>query len=613
MEQWVQSIQDDTEKDRKRSIIANRIAYYKRNLRNNPKEKFILGIYDSTKTFLQRHNHILVTTADKGKKTVSMYKTDNVSKMNELVKDCTTYKPISEDPTDKLQKANNNIINKLHKGNLISKYQKTLMTSQAAAAPELYGLPKIHKEHIPLRPISSSVKVPCYQLSRYLGSILKHLISKDINVKNSLELKEKLCAISLDENDIIVSFDVVSLFTNIPIHLAINNILDKWEELRQHTNIPKSQFLQIMKFCLNDNNYFSYNKKFYQQTYGMPMGNPLSPTIADIVLDALLHDAIRKLNKRGIHLKFVTKYVDDLLAVINKNDESVILETLNAYHGKIKFTIEKEINEQIPYLDLKIIRSGKTIITDWYMKPTASGRLINYNSTQPKKMKLNTAINFANKIISLSDKQFHQKNIVIINEILRSNNYPMYIINNIISKNLYKSQELRKDQTTKTFFSVPYIPKLTESKTMKSMIENNNVTVAHKSNQTLRCIFRNKKPERDILKSDNVVYEITCSGNENELCNKVYVGTTKRRLGVRIAEHEADIKKGKETTALAQHVKQTKHEVDFKSVKILDKEKFANKRYTLESLRIQQRLSKALNTKEDKDNTKLQYSVAIQQ
>ena len=58
-------------------------------------------------------------------------------------------------------------------------------------------------------------------------------------------------------------------------------------------------------------------------------------------------------------------------------------------------------------------------------------------------------------------------------------------------------------------------------------------------------------------------------------------------------------------------MKETGHKIDFKGVKILDREKRANKRYTLESLRIQQRIKKSINTKEDKDNTKLQYSIAI--
>lgn len=168
-----------------------------------------------------------------------------------------------------------------------------------------------------------------------------------------------------------------------------------------------------------------------------------------------------------------------------------------------------------------------------------------------------------------------------------------------------------EETTEKVFYSVPYIPKLTENKTLKHMVNNKNTIIAHRSNKTLRQLFTRKRTKVDKLEVDNVVYEITCQGNENELCNKVYIGTTKRKLGTRIVEHETDINKEKETTALAQHAKETKHKIDFKGVRILDREKKVNKRYTLESLRIQQRIRKSINTKEDKDNAKLQYSVAI--
>ena len=68
--------------------------------------------------------------------------------------------------------------------------------------------------------------------------------------------------------------------------------------------------MQILNFCLRDNDYFRYMENTYIQTFGMPMGNPLSPTIADIILDKLLDETIAKLKEENIHLKFLVKYVD---------------------------------------------------------------------------------------------------------------------------------------------------------------------------------------------------------------------------------------------------------------------------------------------------------------
>ncbi|XP_075150624.1 uncharacterized protein LOC142224722 [Haematobia irritans] len=333
--------------------------------------------------------------------------------------------------------------------------------------------------------------------------------------------------------------------------------MGKWDKLKEYTKIPKQKILQILQFCLNDNNYFKQDDTFYHQTYGMPMGNPLSPTIANIVLDNLLDEVILELNSKNIKIKLITKYVDDLLAIINKDDEQEIMKLLNSYHTKIQFTIEKEKNGEIPYLDMKMIKDGSSIITDWYTKTTASGRMINYHSTQPKTMKINTASNFIQKVI------------------------------------------------------VPFIPKLTECKTWLRSIEEETTTIAYKSNDTLQRLFTTKTNRTDKMQLDNVVYELTCNGNERETCNMHYVGTTRRQLKIRMAEHEADINKHRESTALAQHIKESGHSIDFKAVKILDRERNENKRYTLESLRIQQRIETSMNTKEDKDNTNLQYSIAI--
>ena len=238
-----------------------------------------------------------------------MYNADYKNKMMELLEDKNTYKTIRSDPTPELQKTNNEIVSELFKNELIDKFQKNRLRCSAATAPRLYGLPKIHKTNLPLRPISSSTNVPCSQLSKFVGKILRNIISEKYNIKNSFELKEKLRDVKLDEEHIFVSFDVVSLFTNIPTYLAIKIILKKWDQLQQHTNIPKRQFLKLLNFCLRDNNYFEFNNGFYSQTFGMPMGNPLSPTVADIVLDDLLDYVFEILREQNIEIKFIAKYI----------------------------------------------------------------------------------------------------------------------------------------------------------------------------------------------------------------------------------------------------------------------------------------------------------------
>lgn len=625
VEQCIQNIDDEKEKEFCRTKIANRITNFKRNTKNTAKDKFITTIYKKTKKFLKNHSNIIIVQADKGNKTVAMYKAEYDEKMIKLLDDKTTYKTSRTDPTEKLRKTNNNIVTDLFKNEHINAREKHFLLSSAANAPRIYGLPKVHKQNVPLRPIVSSFNIPCYHLSKHIGHILQHLISTSYNIKNSMQLKQSMKNINLGDDEIIVSFDVISLFTNIPIQTAIRIIIRHWDKVKIHTTIPKAQFLHILKFCLIDNNYFIFDKTIYTQVFGMPMGNPLSPTIADIVLDDLLDNTIADLKNKDINIKYIVKYVDDILAIIKTDDKDEILRTLNYYHGKLKFTIEVEENNKIAYLDTEIHHVENTIKFDWYQKKIASGRIINFNSTQPKSQIINTAKSLLYKIFTISDEQFHLKNINIATKLLINNSFPKKLIQDLIDETNLKIQHEKNKSTpnndlqndnieidkTKMFYSVQYIPGLTDSKTLKTTINDEKVCFAYKSNTTLSAIFSNIKTPIEKQQQHNLVYEIPCMGNEQEQCRQIYIGTTKRTLDVRIGEHKADIEKRRDNTALSQHILDTGHIPNFKRVKILDKEKKERKRFLMESLHIIQQQTRTLNVKNDTDNVSASYRVAI--
>ncbi len=80
----------------------------------------------------------------------------------------------------------------------------------ATVCPKFYGLPKIHKPNVLLRPIVASQGSPTYVLAKYLAEILKPVVGKsEHHVVNSKEFVTKMEHIRLSENDILVSFDVV--------------------------------------------------------------------------------------------------------------------------------------------------------------------------------------------------------------------------------------------------------------------------------------------------------------------------------------------------------------------------------------------------------------------
>jgi hypothetical protein len=75
---------------------------------------------------------------------------------------------------------------------------------------------------MPQRLIVSSIGSPCFALAGFLNNILSFLAGKSESfVKNYCHLVELLKSVNLRGQDILVSFDEVSLFTNIPVYEAL--------------------------------------------------------------------------------------------------------------------------------------------------------------------------------------------------------------------------------------------------------------------------------------------------------------------------------------------------------------------------------------------------------
>jgi hypothetical protein len=92
----------------------------------------------------------------------------------------------------------------------------------------MYGLPKIHKDGVPIRPIISACGTYNYKLAKYLVQILTPLISNSkYIIKDTFDFVNKVSKLPINNNQIMISFDVESLFTNIPTLETIEIILER--------------------------------------------------------------------------------------------------------------------------------------------------------------------------------------------------------------------------------------------------------------------------------------------------------------------------------------------------------------------------------------------------
>lgn len=179
-------------------------------------------------------------------------------KINDILKDKKTYKLVKLDPTNTFQKKNNELIKLWQQKDYISPILAKTLIIPNALPPKIYGLPKLHKENVPLRPIVSCIQSPFNELAKFQKNILNKVAYKNqFYIKNSFDFKDKIKDITLPKDYILVSLDVVSLYTNIPIQLAIKSIEKRWEDIKKITDIPKNEFIDSVNTTLNST-YFAY-------------------------------------------------------------------------------------------------------------------------------------------------------------------------------------------------------------------------------------------------------------------------------------------------------------------------------------------------------------------
>ena len=238
---------------------------------------------------LKRDQEKIILITDKGMSMTVLDKEDYIKKSEDLLKQ-TTYRELAADPTNKYK---NKLIN-LQKtikseGGINNKTYKRLYPT-GAVSPKYYGLPKIHKAGVPLRPIISSRGSATYETAKDLAKIIKPLVGRSPHyVQNNKDFLECIRNIKLQPDECIMSYDVSALFTSIPIDPAIKIIqkhLEDDKDLSNRTSMTVNHIICLLEFCLR-NAYFSFQGRYYEQTEGAAMGSPISPLVANLFTEEI--------------------------------------------------------------------------------------------------------------------------------------------------------------------------------------------------------------------------------------------------------------------------------------------------------------------------------------
>ena len=144
-------------------------------------------------------------------------------------------------------------------------------------------------------------------------------------------------------DELLVSFDVVSLFTRIPTDLAVDVVRRRLEEddmLPDKTNLTFDSVILLLDFGLKAT-YLVFRGCYYQQTFGSAMGSPVSVTVANLVMEEIEQKALSTFATPPMFYKM---YVDDTLTALPMNTISTLHEHLNSSNPHIQFTVEVKSN-----------------------------------------------------------------------------------------------------------------------------------------------------------------------------------------------------------------------------------------------------------------------------
>lgn len=473
--------------------------------------------------------------------------------MNGLLEDRSTYVPLKSDPTEAVNTKYNKKIKELLKDNkeLIKKF-----TSLSPSLPYMYGLVKTHKPGNPVRPIVSSVGSATYRLSKWLVKILNPLIGtiSSSHIKNNVDLVDKLSRVQLGYNFKLISFDVVSLFTKVPVDDLLEFLA---EELDKHTlPLPTHTILELIKLCIKECK-FQFNDRFYAQQFGMSMGNPLSPLLSNLYMEFFESKVLCDILPSNIKWY---RYVDDILCLwpVDK-DENVFLNNLNCLVDSIKFTLETETENVLAFLDCNIHRDGNILKFSIYRKPTNVCSYIHYYSSHHDKVKRSVFLSMFLRALRICDPEFIDDELNNIYDIGYKLQYPKHFLDsayNLARKTFYNVQP-KETFVNKNLLVLPYCENLLN---VPVLLKNFNVNVVFSNNNTIKgSLIKNS-----VTAQKGCVYNIPCKE-----CDQFYIGQTGKALSVRIKQHKNSVRYGQESNAIFVHFRDLDHQIDWNNAKVV--------------------------------------------
>ena len=486
---------------------------------------------------LRNNKDIIVTRPDKGRATVLMNKTDYIEKMSVILNDTSKFRTLGPvktcDRTEKVEKDLVTYLQMLKNEEQISKHEFDRIKPTGTLRPRLYGLPKIHKPTCPVRPIVSMTASPQYSISKWLCIYLQPVQDYYCKrtVKDSFDFVAKLRDSPVPLNAHMCSFDVVSLFTNVPIDETVDICMDVLYR-NDDVDTPwvsEAAFRHLM-LSVTTGVEFSFNDVMYKQVDGVAMGSPLGPVLANIFvvyceckIDESLWPA------------FYVRFVDDSFTHFDSVESSeLFLDVLNSLHPSLRFTCEHEQSSKLSFLDVLVEKTGCEILTSVYRKPTFTGQYIAFDSYCSSQYKVNLVRNLVDRAQRICSPSKLQAELDFLRSVFLKNGYPEFLLRKFLSIEQKPKSVLIGPPRCPVYLCLPW--KGQESikvcREVKSIVRRTYYAVHFVPVFTTMRAFTVRKDVLPTLHLSHVIYNFECRH-----CASRYVGRTVQHLNARIKQH----------------------------------------------------------------------------
>ena len=550
IENSIKAFQVDMER-----IVSRTKSYQRRNITSHE--------LNSIKE-LASNRDVTITRSDKGGEVV-IIPTKRIHDLNmEHLGDTLTYQRLKKDLTHTLRLTLNRTFRDfMTRCGFAPRLVQRFQTPPSARTQRFYTLPKTHKESLKIRPIVSGRNGIFDRLGWFLQFILKPLLKQvRAHINSTAELIEKFeeCPRVALRGKIPISFDVISLYTNIDVEEAISTTLQYIQRHKTYLYGLTSCDINELLHLLLENNIFEYpGHGFFKQIRGLAMGSRLSGTLAILTMDRFEQLHIYSTIQPAIYVR----YVDDTGTVVDSvGDARKMLTNLNSQHKTIKFELELPSDDAyLPIMDTAIrINQDGSLSYHLHTKAASKQITLHHDSHHPDSVKRAIISNEIQRATRNSSPENSAEALKSVINKLTNNGYPANTIQHAIRKPYKNPQRTQKRTIKCPTLCLPFVSNRFDTEVRRSLIRHNiTARIVHPRPQTVLQLAQPKTKLPDCklrncpipyLKCTAcfVVYEVKC-----EICKAIYVGSTTRALHDRAKEHVTAATKHSRTSAIGEH------------------------------------------------------------